>query len=74
MIVITQPQRFGLPRVPSTSVRCVRCEAECWLDVRAELGERDTIVCVVCAMAIVKPGDTIGAAPWALGRLEELER
>jgi hypothetical protein len=66
VIVITQPQRFGKPAVPSTTVRCVRCLAECWLDQRAELGEEDRIVCVVCAMAIVRPDDTITPAPWAL--------
>jgi hypothetical protein len=73
VIVVVQPQRFGPPAVRSLSRRCHRCTAEVWLSARAELTADDVIVCVVCAMAIVKVGDAIELAPWTRADLEELE-
>ena len=72
------PERFGLPRVPSDRRTCGRCQASVWVSKRATLesftGELaiDGILCVVCAMAVIKPGDTIDAAPWVVEDLAEL--
>ena len=70
---MTMPERFGLPRVPSRKVPCVRCGASTWLSMRAELGPEDVALCVVCAMAVVKPGDSIEPAPWVLADLADIK-
>lgn len=84
VIVIVAPERFGLPAVPSVRVLCDRCGASCWLSKRAELGAAgdgtggraiDGFLCVVCAMAVVKPGDTIEPGPWVVADLaDQVER
>jgi hypothetical protein len=71
-VVIVQPERYGFPLVPSRRVICQRCGASCWLSNRAELGADDGVMCVVCAMAVVKPGDTIDAGPWVVVDLAEI--
>lgn len=70
-VLVAMPERFGLPRIPSDRVVCVRCGASVWISKRAMLRPADTVVCVVCAMAIVKPGDQIEAAPWVVDDLAE---
>lgn len=70
--IVVAPERYGLPRVPSRKIRCSRCDASCWISLRAELGPEDVAVCVVCAMAVVKPTDLIQAAPWVVADLVEL--
>ena len=40
--------------------------------MRAVLGTEDVVLCVVCAMAVVKPGDTIDAGPWVVADLAEV--
>ena len=73
MIVVVEPERFGLPAVPSDRTRCKRCSAACWISKRAVLAPGDSILCVVCAMAVVHVNDTIAPAPWAFEDLEEIE-
>jgi len=68
-VVVATPTRFGLPHVPSDRRRCDRCRADVWLSQRAR-GWLGGVLCVVCAMAVVKPTDTIAPAPWALEELE----
>lgn len=70
--IVTMPERFGLPAVPSRRMPCSRCGGSTWLSNRAELGPEDAVLCVVCAMAVVKPGDTIEAAPWVILDLAEV--
>jgi len=41
--------------------------------MRAELGPEDVALCVVCAMAVVKPGDSIEPAPWVLADLADIK-
>lgn len=69
--IITMPERYGLPVVPSRKVPCSRCGGSTWLSNRAVLGSEDVVLCVICAMAVVKPGDAINAAPWVLEDLAE---
>ena len=64
MILVTLPKRFGLPVTPSDSARCERCSAEVW--VPHDQAGADAILCVVCAMSVVKVGDRIEEAPWAV--------
>jgi hypothetical protein len=66
MIAVVIPQRYGPPAVPSVPVVCDRCAQGCWLSRRADRATIDGLICVVCAMAVVKPGDTIDAAPWVV--------
>ena len=70
-VYIVLPQRYGPARVPSIRATCSRCTAPCWLSRRAVLTIEDAVLCVVCAMAVVKPGDQIDAAPWAMADLAE---
>lgn len=70
--IVTMPERFGYPRVASRKVPCSRCGGSTWLSLRAELGPEDVALCVVCAMAVVKPGDTIEPAPWVILDLAEV--
>jgi hypothetical protein len=69
--IVTVPERYGLPAVPSHRVACSRCTGATWLSNRAVLGPEDVILCVICAMAVVKPGDTIEPAPWVVVDLAE---
>ena len=66
MIVVLAPERYGLPLVPSDRVACGRCGASCWLSkrARARLPADTRMACIVCGMAIVKPGDTIEPGDW----------
>jgi hypothetical protein len=73
VILICQPERFGLPAVPSRKGRCGRCAATVWVSKREVREEIDTYLCVVCAMSVVKPGDTISEASWVAADLAELE-
>jgi hypothetical protein len=61
-VVVTMPTRYGPARVPSHRVSCTRCHQSTWLSNRAPMDARP--LCVVCAMAIVKPDDVITVAPW----------
>jgi hypothetical protein len=81
VIVVVQPERYGLPRVPSIRVTCDRCGAGCWLSKRAELGAAgdgtggraiDGLLCVVCAMAVIKPTDTIEPGAWVVADLADV--
>lgn len=71
-MLVAMPVRFGLPRVPSERMACTRCGADVWVS-KSGTAWAGAIACVVCAMAIVKPTDVIGSAPWVLSDLEELE-
>lgn len=73
-VLVAMPERFGLPRVPSHRAHCSRCEGSVWVSNRADPALIDAILCVVCAMAVVKPTDLIDAAPWVVVDLEELLR
>jgi hypothetical protein len=70
-VLVVIPQRYGPPAVPSVAVECGRCHGPCWLSQRARLAGFDGLLCVVCAMAVVKPGDTIDAAPWVVEDLAD---
>lgn len=72
--VVVMPERFGLPAIPSRRVPCVRCGASAWLSLRAELTTEDVTLCVICAMAVIKPGDIIDPGPWVLDDLAETLR
>ena len=71
-VVVVMPERYGLPRVPSHRIRCQRCDASCWISNRAELEPVDGVICVVCAMSVVKPGDIIEGAPWVVDDLADI--
>jgi hypothetical protein len=71
-ILIASPERFGPPVVPSDRRRCERCLARVWVSKRGEAWA-GRIMCVVCAMAMIRPSDVIGSAPWVSEDLEELE-
>lgn len=71
--IVTVPTRFGLPAVPSRKSRCYRCQAETWLSSRAELEPDDRVLCLVCAMSAIKPGDRIEPAPWVQADLADVE-
>ena len=71
-ILVAMPERFGLPAVPSDRRRCERCLASVWISKRGEAWAGG-IICVVCAMAVVRPTDVVGTAPWVAEDLEELE-
>jgi hypothetical protein len=77
VILVAVPERFGLPAVPSDRRACGRCGSSVWVSRRARSEGApaiDGILCVVCAMAVVKPGDTIEPAPWVVADLAaELE-
>jgi hypothetical protein len=70
-VYIVIPQRYGSPGVPSIPCTCTRCHGPCWLSRRARLTIEDAVLCVVCAMAVVKPGDAITPAPWVVEDLAE---
>ena len=72
--IVTMPERFGLPAVPSRRIPCSRCGGSTWWSDVPELGAEDAVLCVVCAMAVVKPGDAIEPAPWVLADLAEAIR
>jgi hypothetical protein len=75
VILVAMPERFGLPAVPSDRRTCGRCQASVWVSKRATAEAApaiDGILCVVCAMAVVKPGDMLEAAPWVVDDLAEL--
>lgn len=76
MILVAVPERFGLPSVPSSRQACTRCSAFVWVSRRADLEDEriDGILCIVCAMAVVKPGDMIEAAPWVVDDLADALR
>lgn len=69
--IVTRPTRYGLPIVPSSEARCIRCGAATWLSLSAVLEPGDVILCVICAMSEVKPGDLLEPAPWAREDLAE---
>lgn len=71
MILVAIPQRYGLPAVPSDPDTCGRCGGAVWVSKRADRATIDGILCVVCAMAVVKPGDLVDAAPWVVADLAE---
>ena len=68
-VVVVMPTHYGAPRVPSTRVECQRCKQACWLSKRAT--PDPVTVCVVCAMAVVRPGDVITVAPWVAADLAD---
>ena len=71
-LLVAMPVRFGLPAVASDRRRCGRCFADVWVSKRATpFGGR--VVCVVCAMALVKPGDMVTPAAWVLADLADIE-
>lgn len=70
-VIVAMPERFGLASVPSIRIECVRCRGAVWLSKRATLRSEDSVICVVCAMAVVKPGDQITPAPWVIVDLAE---
>lgn len=74
-VLVCSPERFGLPAVPSDRRRCDRCYATVWLSKRAELEAEGItgILCIVCAMAVIKVGDEIEPAPWVLEDIAEAE-
>jgi hypothetical protein len=61
--IIVSPTRYGAPIVPSHRVVCGRCGQPCWLSNRAAIDD-SALLCVVCAMAVVAPGDILTPAPW----------
>jgi hypothetical protein len=63
-VIVVAPTRYGTSKVPSIGVTCERCGQPCWLSQRARLELTDVIVCVVCAMAVIKPDDVVERAPW----------
>ena len=69
-LLVAQPVRFGLPHVASDRRRCGRCLADVWVSKRGA-PYTGGIVCVVCAMAIVRPSDLITPAPWALEDMDD---
>lgn len=69
MILVAVPERFGLPAIPSDRGTCGRCGASVWVSRRAT--RVDGILCVVCAMAVVKPGDLLEPAPWVVDDLAD---
>jgi hypothetical protein len=74
VILVAMPERFGLPGVPSDRRECDRCGAGVWVSRRARSEAApsiDGIICVVCAMAVVKPGDTLEPAPWVAADLAD---
>jgi hypothetical protein len=71
-VLVAMPERFGLPHVPSEKRSCRRCYAGVWISKRGASWQ-GPILCVVCAMAVIRPTDVIGSAPWASADLEELD-
>ena len=65
-LIVGVPAKFGPPPKPYSEWVCKRCEADMYLPANQILGLRDWPLCVVCAMAIVKPGDTIQPRVWLL--------
>lgn len=61
--IVVMPAKYGLPSVPSHRVVCGRCGEPSWLSNRAPIDD-SRLICVVCAMAVVEPGDMIEPAPW----------
>ena len=57
------PTRYGPASVPSHRVTCDKCGQPAWLSNRAPVDD-SALLCVVCAMAVVGPGDILTAAPW----------
>jgi hypothetical protein len=39
--------------------------------MRATLGPEDVVLCIVCAMSVVKPGDLLTPAPWVVADIAE---
>jgi len=70
-LLVAQLVYLGLPVVPSDKRRCSRCMAEVWVSKRGDafVGR---IVCIVCAMSLMRPGDTVTPAAWVLEDLELL--
>lgn len=63
-LLILAPERFGLPTEPSTRGKCRRCKADVWVPRAAAIQPGDQLLCVVCAMSVVRVGDVIDSAPW----------
>jgi ribosomal protein S27AE len=69
--VVCTPLRIGtVPRVPSHLASCDRCGQAVWLSDRGDRTAR--LLCVVCAMSLVRAGDLVTPAPWVVDDLAEL--
>ena len=69
--IVCMPTRYGSPHVPSRHASCDRCHQAVWLSNRAPAALAARVICVVCAMAVVEPGDMIRPAPWVADDLDE---
>jgi hypothetical protein len=79
MTIIVRPCRWGLPAVRSITVRCVRCNARCWLSVRAPAGQL-RFLCMDCGVAEIQAIEADGrevdvrVAPWVDDDLDSRRR